>query len=472
MNPPKGVDLKFTSFAKRPAFQGLGLGKGFGKKKQEPRYRPGGDWAEDPKESNDMQFGDVQPEVPKLKGEVQFMEEIEPPSWEPEKPEKKTTSKASKGSKFGFIKKKKESSIKAKFGAKKKSKEGLFSLSDLKHEKYGYPKKMVQEIVEPIGARKKPSDAILQKFLKQTSNFDPRIVLSVLYHLLEDPEVEWLSKYRSLLALERLMVKNPDYSQAARKLGSQYQPMLQTVFEGYQFEQKSHERLVKKANEAVLKLFEGSDTQTDETANKGFDFNKMNEMMKQVGKKKKNPGFLSAMSKVKQKSKKNNSSSTGQKLNDQMDLLDLNVGAQANSNQDTGITNDQDLFGFGDFGGSNGNGNDLGVNQNVNKNGNHIEMKAETNDQNGGFDLDLFGGGGTGFQNNNNNNNNPVSNNEVPNLGTEVSQKNSSGGGDLFDLDFGVGSGAQNQNSFGGQNKPKAKKIEASTPNYDDMDFL
>ena len=467
MNPPKGVDLKFTSFAKRPAFQGLGLGKGFGKKKQEPRYRPGGDWAEDPAESNDMQFGDVKPEVPKLNGEVEFMEEIEPPSWKPEKPEKKTVSKAGKSSKFGFIKKKKESSIKAKFGVKKRSKEGLLSLSDLKHEKYGYPKKMVQEIVEPIGARKKPSDAVLQKFLKQTSNFDPRIVLSVLYHLLEDPEVEWLSKYRSLLALERLMVKNPDYCQAARKLSSQYQAMLLRVCEGYQFEQKSHERLVKKANEAVLRLFECSDSQTEETASKGFDFNKMNEMMKQVGKKKKNPGFLSAMSKVKKKSKKNNSSSTGQKLNDQMDLLDLNVGAQANNTQNRGIADEEDLFGFGDFGASNGNVNDLGVNQNVLKTGNNIGKKAETNNQTGGFDLDLFGGGGTGFQNNSTG----VSNNQVTNLVGEESQKKSSGGGDLFDLDFGVGSGGQNQNSFGGQNKPE-KKIEAPTPNYDDMDFL
>lgn len=445
MNPPKGVDLKFTSFAKKPAFQGLGLGKGFGKKKKQPKYRPGGDWADDPVDAKDINFGDSNSEVPKLNGEIDFMEEIEPPKPVDRKVSDNSPKKSSKGSKFGFIKKKKkESSIKAKFGLKKKKKDGLLSLQDLKQEKYGYPKKMVQEIVEPIGARKKPSDAVMQKFVRQTSNFNPTIVLSVLYHLLEDPEVEWLSKYRSLLALERLIIKNPDYAEAAKKFGNKFQPMLENVCQDYEFEQKSHERLINKAKAAVLKLFEGSTNETDSNGNKGFDFNKMSEMVKNVGKKNKNPGFLSKMNKVKKESKKKTQNNEPQNLNDEFDLLDLNVTSQNNPVAESSGNGDLlDLGGFSE--------------------GNLIQnnSKPTNNQSNTGFDLDLLGGG-NGFQQNNkaDNQNQNVMNSE---------------GRDLFDLDFGMGGGNQmglNKKPEAQSNAPKQPKKETHTPNYDDLDFL
>ena len=452
MNPPKGVDLKFTSFAKKPAFQGLGLGKGFGKKKKQPKYRPGGDWADDPADSNEITFGGSNADVPKLNGEIDFMEEIEPPKPVERKEPGTGGNKSSKGSKFGFIKKKKkESSIKAKFGLKKKKKDGLLSLQDLKQEKYGYPKKMVQEIVEPIGARKKPSDAVMQKFVKQTSNFDPKIVLSVLYHLLEDPEVEWLSKYRSLLALERLIIKNPDYAEAAKKFGNKFQPMLENVCQDYEFEQKSHERLINKAKAAVLKLFESSGDDAEENGNKGFDFNKMSEMVKNVGKKNKNPGFLSKMNKVKQESKKKTVNTGSQNLNNEFDLLDLNVTSGNAPVVESG--GNGDLLDLGGFGGGN-------MNQN--------NSNPSGGQPNGGFDLDLLGGGNA-VQQNTNPITNQQQNNQPPKMNT--------GGGDLFDLDFGMGGGNQMNMNMNTQvdSAPKVvqpPKKETHTPNYDDMDFL
>lgn len=347
-NPPKGVDLKFSSFAKKPAFTTLGL-----KKQTKSKYRPGGEWAEDPQtDTLDLGGGNdrfsmsdtnqnTEPEI-KLNNEVDFG--IMNTNSESTQKQKK------KGSKFSFIKK--EKNKKNARSAKKEKKDGLIDAVDLKGEKYAYPRKIVNAIVEPIGARKKPSESVLQNFIKQTANFDPRIILSILYHNLVETNTVWLSKYRGLIALEALMIRNEDYKKGMKPYESLFVKEINKVGEGLEFTQRSHEQLLKKSKQAVLKLIEGDEVKT---GGNGFDFGKMNEMMSKMEKEKsnKNGNFLDKMNMIRKKKGKKELQSENTGQSDL--LLDLDFGGQTNNqptanNQKKANVQSDDLFDL-DFGG-------------------------------------------------------------------------------------------------------------------------
>ena len=203
------------------------------------------------------------------------------------------------------------------------SNKNLISVSKIREERYNYPRKLVQEIVEPIGARKKPSESVLQQFVKKTSNFDPNIVLSIFYHLLGDSQTEWLSKYRAMVCLENLMTRNQVYRETMNGVKEEYIQRISNVCEGFSFAQKSHGKLIEKMKVVLLGLIqqEGKPEGSQKT---GFDFVKMNEMISQMDskkriKKKQGDDFLSQMNFVKSKAKK------GKIQNQSLDILDMNI---------------------------------------------------------------------------------------------------------------------------------------------------
>ena len=380
MNPPKGIDLKFTSFKKKTAFTTLGNAK-----TNKSKYRPGGEWAEDPKEKTsfdiggkskpDFFTGDDNNNGDFLNNEVDF--EIFDKKEEVVKPKKQ-------GSKFGFIKKKKKNKNNSKKAFSQKQSQGIIPIAELKEEKYSYPRKIVNSIVEPIGARKRPSEGVIQKFIKQTANFDPRIVLSILFHILGEEPTVWLSKYRGLIVLEALLSRNPDFSEKMKLFNIEFLTRVESVCEGFEFSQRSHEALVKKVKLSVKKMISGDEGENKK--NTGFDFNKMSEMMSKMEKEKvsKNGNFLAKMDKIKKKTKQKKQNPSPE----ENDLLGMDIlgGSNGNNidfmqktkpNPQPPVESD-DLFGL-DFGGDE---NSNGFSRPTNN-----ETKAKENNGN----LDLFG---------------------------------------------------------------------------------
>ena len=435
MNPPPGIDLKYSSFNKKAKFTSLKNSNKLGKKNATSRYVPGGDWAE---ESNNKNGEDLiltndnnnvfskTKETPSdnilsLDNEIDFgyierQKEIE----EKQKSETNnvTAPKKEKSSKFGFIKKKNKSETKNE----QTSTSVIIPSIKLNEEKYKYPKKIVQEIVEPIGARKKPSETVLQNFIKQTSNFDPKIVLSIIYHLLKDPTIVWLSKYRGLIALETLLKKNKVYLEKAKEFGEMFKNGVYDTCSSESFSQKSHEQLIVKTKTNVVNLL--NENNNDNETKKTFDFDKMNQMIQNSSKPKRtnNTNFMEEMSNIKIKSKQNKTNANNDNinnLNNDFDLLDLGV-----DNSQSQVSNN---------------------NQNTNLND---------------FDFDISSNNNTNINYTNNNNNQ-----------TKQNENN------LFDLDF--GNMANNEVDVNTSNADNNNHTNASSTNnqqsnnnYDDLDFL
>lgn len=60
--------------------------------------------------------------------------------------------------------------------------------------KSSYERKLVQEIIKPGGATKKPQDSVLLNFVDSCSNLDQTVILSILYYVLLESQMEWISK--------------------------------------------------------------------------------------------------------------------------------------------------------------------------------------------------------------------------------------------------------------------------------------
>ena len=52
----------------------------------------------------------------------------------------------------------------------------------------------MQEIIKPGGATKKPQDSVLKNFVNQAANLDLTVVLSIVYYVLNEGQMEWISK--------------------------------------------------------------------------------------------------------------------------------------------------------------------------------------------------------------------------------------------------------------------------------------
>lgn len=57
-----------------------------------------------------------------------------------------------------------------------------------------YERRLVQEIIKPGGATKKPQDSVLANFSASAANLDVTLILSILYYVLNEAQMEWISK--------------------------------------------------------------------------------------------------------------------------------------------------------------------------------------------------------------------------------------------------------------------------------------
>jgi len=61
-----------------------------------------------------------------------------------------------------------------------------------------YERKLVQELVKPVGATKKPQDSMLNNFTANCANLEPIVLFSIIYYVIRDENTEWISKLVSL----------------------------------------------------------------------------------------------------------------------------------------------------------------------------------------------------------------------------------------------------------------------------------
>lgn len=52
----------------------------------------------------------------------------------------------------------------------------------------------MQDLIKPGGATKKPQDSVLNSFTNSASNLDATVILSILYYVLNESQMEWISK--------------------------------------------------------------------------------------------------------------------------------------------------------------------------------------------------------------------------------------------------------------------------------------
>lgn len=64
-----------------------------------------------------------------------------------------------------------------------------------------FERKLIQEMVQPGGATKKPQESMLKNFAKNCENLEPNTIFSIMYYVLSDKKISWISKYVSLLAM-------------------------------------------------------------------------------------------------------------------------------------------------------------------------------------------------------------------------------------------------------------------------------
>ena len=57
-----------------------------------------------------------------------------------------------------------------------------------------YERRLVQEIIKPGGATKKPQESVLNNFTSTAANMDATVILSILYYVLNEVNMEWISK--------------------------------------------------------------------------------------------------------------------------------------------------------------------------------------------------------------------------------------------------------------------------------------
>lgn len=62
-----------------------------------------------------------------------------------------------------------------------------------------YERKLVMDIIKPVGATKRPPDYLITNLIANCTNSEPNVIVSLLTFVLKDSEVEWISKLVSLL---------------------------------------------------------------------------------------------------------------------------------------------------------------------------------------------------------------------------------------------------------------------------------
>ena len=57
-----------------------------------------------------------------------------------------------------------------------------------------FERKFVNDLVQPVGATKKPQNSLLNQFVQKAGNFEEHIIVSILWHVLTSESLSWVSK--------------------------------------------------------------------------------------------------------------------------------------------------------------------------------------------------------------------------------------------------------------------------------------
>ena len=60
--------------------------------------------------------------------------------------------------------------------------------------KSAYERKLINEMIKPGGATKKPQEVLLSNFTNSISSLDVTVILSIFYYVLRESKKEWISK--------------------------------------------------------------------------------------------------------------------------------------------------------------------------------------------------------------------------------------------------------------------------------------
>ena len=287
---PDFINLKFSSFKKKEEYKPPSTHNLFFQKPKKTtnkkKFVPGGEWADDKNSEEEIQ------KISKTSKNQNFAEIITNPN-----PSKKKTSK------FSFIKKNKKKKI-------EKKTDELLSFSSIKSEEYNFEKKLVNEIIQPVGATKKPQETLLVRFSEKSASFEPYIILSIIYYVLSDSDYNWISKLRALYCIDFLLKQKKYFDFMKKKIE------IVNVVEEEEFKEvkKSAWKNIKKLKKKILGKLEGNFC---DGKMKGFDMKKLEDI-----KESSNKNFFAKMENLKKKENLNFLENSGKKKND-MDLLDF-----------------------------------------------------------------------------------------------------------------------------------------------------
>ena len=148
----------------------------------------------------------------------------------------------------------------------------------------------MQELVKPVGATKKPQDSLLNNFTANCANLEPVVICSIIYYVLRDESVEWISKLRGMYCLETLLKHKRffEYMKASKS------ELFALTFDEVAVASKSGLESISKLRSGMLERLAGGYEQ-GEKQGATFDISKL-ESLKEQG----NKNFFAKMQNIKQ----------------------------------------------------------------------------------------------------------------------------------------------------------------------------
>lgn len=322
---PDFLNLKFTSFKKKeeytpPSGHNLFFQKPK-KNKNKTKFVPGGEWADDTSDS-ELNLPSPKKKKPNFPN---FLN-----------PKEKNSPDPKKSSKFSFIKKNKKKS-------KSPQKDKLLSFTQITSKSYNFERKLVNEIISPVGATKKPQESLLSKFAQKSSSFEPYIIYSIIFHVLKNEDANWISKLRCLYCIDYLLKQKKYFEFLKKKM-----EILDCVdLESFKEVSKNSFSNMRKMMQRIRKKL---DKNFEDCKAKGFDMSKLEGIKKST-----NQNFFENMEKLKKKDKKKDLGFLGNEDEKEKDLDLLNFEFEGKNgkievNQKNGIKDKEDLIDvFGNF---------------------------------------------------------------------------------------------------------------------------
>lgn len=112
---------------------------------------------------------------------------------------------------FGFQNREKEAQVQKTILEEKQQQFYIIDSESLQDESYNYHKQIIVEVIQPAGVLQKPSEAVLDTFVRKSENLDVNAISSCLYSAISEISVPWKSRLRAAYAIERIIKNRERY---------------------------------------------------------------------------------------------------------------------------------------------------------------------------------------------------------------------------------------------------------------------